>query len=422
MAEDGIEFLGVAKRGKHRGEKRWLLRVTWVDRLTGKRRDAEKTVSANNKLDALNKRKAFLLERIAENGRSAERKRVRDVRAEWLATISRYATHKQWKSISKLFCAWKPPALKGVEIGDVFIDAVTPQPLQAYMAMMASESYEVTTMDAHRSAIGRMFEYAKSQGYVAVNVAESMTTVKPKLVGPVKEKRKPKALMPEQAEAFMVYIEKNEPELYTMLMSQYVLGSRFAEVSALWLEDVDFTTGLVNICRGQVDGHLGPPKNNKARTAAVGMSGLKLLIEHRDRMLREKWPGHETLLFPRPLFYKNRRKHDYWSYSTVEGMISRAFEALGFDMGAVTHVARHTMNNTARMFGSEAFMRRVREQIGHADERRSQNYSEVKEAEALQIGQSMESVLFGPKEDRTAVVLELKPTNEKPRTSRATDA
>lgn len=419
MADDrsGLEYLGVAKRGKHRGEKRWRARVTWVD-LTGKKRDSETTFSADTKHEARNKRQAYLDEKIAEGTRTTERKKVREVRDLWLETITRYSTKKQWKSTSKLLCEWKPPALKGVEFGDLFVDAVSPPLLQSYMAKLAADSKAVTTMDAKRAAIGLMFEWAKLQGFIKSNPATEMSTLKPKVTGPVKEKRKPKALTPDQAEQFMVYIEKKQPELYTMLMTQYVLGSRFAEVSALWLEDVDFTTGIVDICRGQVDGHLGPPKNNKARTAAVGMSGLQLLIRHRDRMREEKWPGHETLLFPRPLFYSlesGRRAHNYWAYGTVEGMISRAFEALGLELGAVTHVARHTMNNAARMFGSEAFLRRVQEQIGHADDRISRKYSEVQQAEALQVGQSMETVLFGPKEAKAGVVLDLRPDLQKSR-------
>lgn len=157
-------------------------------------------------------------------------------------------------------------------------------------------------------------------------------------------------------------METHEPELYPLVHTQFCLGCRFAEVTALRRTRIDLATGLVEIRRGQFRGVTGRTKGKRARKAALPAEGLAVLKAHLERMDAERWPGWDDLVFPRPP-YRARRGSNFWASTTVHTKIAESFARCGIVVTGKTHVARHTMITIAHSLEvDEALLRKT---IGH---------------------------------------------------------
>lgn len=381
----GVESLGVRKDGK----RYWLARIKYRDPLTSKVRDVERTFAADSKLLALQERGRIRDELLGQAVRP-ERMRWREVAAEYLATVTRVGTLHSYRSYVKKL---------NKRIGDVWVDALTTQRLQAVLG----EIYLArTTMDSIRTVMINVLDHAKGKGLVRTNLAHDTEVMRWRPGRP----RKRKALTRDETVRLLADLRQHAYDLHVMIAVQYVLGARFAEVSALTWDDVDMATGVVTIRRGQSKGIEGPPKGYRTtgkkqetgtpeRIAAVGPTALRMLGEHRRRMQRDRWPGWERLVFPAPLEGQGKRParpHDYWPHRTVSDLLKGAYGRLGYDLGAVTHCARHTANNIARMHANETFLRAV---IGHSEPELTVAYSEIDTAEVVDFAREQERRMLG---------------------------
>jgi integrase len=386
----GVEHLGVRSDGK----RWWKARIKWRDPLTGKMREAEQTFEADSKVIALQKRAAFLREKLDGATRPTQRKKLGDVIDEYLATVDRPGTLHSYRSWGK--------KIKKAR-GEAWIDALT---AQHYQTFLASVYLGKTSMDSIRVVLINAWDHAKGLGYVAGDNPVHDTKVTNWKPAPARG-RKRKALTTDETVRLHAYLRQHSYDMHVMLLVQYVLACRFGEVSALEWPDIDLATGHVRIRRQQKNGVVGPikgyrtPKNKPAsgtpeREAALGPTALGQLLKHRERMAKEQWPGWETLVFPCPAEGQGKRpirKHHYWDHQTPGAHLKAAYAALGLDLGAVTHVARHTANNMARMHANETFLRKV---IGHSSAKLTATYSEIAVAEVVDFAREQERRLLGP--------------------------
>lgn len=383
----GVEHLGVRSDGK----RWWRARIKWRDPLTSKMREAEKTFDADSKILAMQKRAAFLREKVDGSARPTQRKKLGEVVDEYLATIDRGGTLHSYRS-------WGKKIKKA--LGDAWADALTTQHLQAFLA---SVYLGKTSMDSIRVVLVNTYEHAKGQGYVTKNIAHGTEVTNWKPAPP----RKRKALTTDETVRLHADLRQHSHDMHVMLLVQYVLGCRFGEVSALEWGDIDLTTGHVRLRRAHTNGELHPlkgyrtPKGKPAsgtaeREAALGPTALGQLVKHRERMAKEQWPGWERIVFPAPAEGQGKRpvrRHHYWDHRTVSEHLKAAYARLGLDLGAVTHVARHTANNMARMHANETFLRKV---IGHSSAKLTATYSEIAVAEVVDFAHEQERRLLGP--------------------------
>ena len=389
---DGVERLGVRKDGK----LYWMARIKYRDPLTGKIRDTDRVFTADSKHLAMKERERIKTEELEKAAAPTERKKWHQVAALYLATLTRDGTLHSYKSwVNKL---------NKTRIGDAWMDAVTTQHLQAVLNGILLGK---TSMDSIRVVMINVCEHAKGMGLVRTNVAHD-TEVKNWRPGRPKKR---KALTRDETVRFLADLRQHSFDLHVMTAVQYVLGLRFAEVSALWWTDIDMTTGIVTARRGQKNGKEGPlkgyrtppnkPASGKAeRIVALGPTGLAMLKKHRERMEKEQWPGWEKIVFPCPPEGQGKRpirKHHYWDDQTVRAHIKAAFARLGLDLGAVTHAARHTSNNIARMHANEVFLREV---IGHSKAELTVKYSEIEHGEVISFAREQERRMLGAPETK----------------------
>jgi integrase len=377
---DGIKDLGKDRAGK----RWWLARLYWVDQRTGKERETKRRIEAPSKGKALIKRDE-LLEKLrgGKPTKDSERKRFREVADEWLATITVAATRITATSMVRKLNA---------KFGDWWMDAVATESMQEWL-----DSLTIKSVNNVRSHLINVFRHAKKKGYVPENLA-SKTERRKEERAPVivdddveddmeDEEEDARSLTPEQLAAYFDDLEKNEKEVYPLVFISFMLGCRFAEVSALRRDRVDLESGIVRIRRGQYRGHLGRTKGKRGRKVALPLEARALLKAHLDRMEREKWPGWDQVCFPRPPARSKPGSPVFWASSTVDAAIRRSFKRCGIEVKGTTHVARHTMITAAQeLTASEALLRKV---VGHRSKKVHQGYVHPADAKVIQLGDAV---------------------------------
>lgn len=368
---DGLKYLGI-----HNGKKRWEARLTWTDPRTGKKRDSKATYYADSKLLAAQERGVRIEQArtgVRRSTRKAERKRFREAAEAWFATIEVRGTQVSWGSHKNWLVR---------KFGDWWLDAVTTADLQE--ALDSKRHLAPVTVNHMRTVALKIYAYAAKQKWTASNPAletERRNERKERANKEALEDPPKRSLTMAELVAFLADLQANDSDIWPLACTQFVLGQRFAEVSAMRLKDIDWGTSEAWTRRGQVLGTFGPAKGRYARHGAVGHELLEILKTHRARMADMQWPGWEELLFPRPPRRK-RRSSDAWSYFTVRRAYQASFVRLGLDVKTATHVLRRAMINASREEASNLLVRKV---TGHAEEKTQLVYTESQTAEVIQL-------------------------------------
>jgi len=374
--------------GKDRSGKRWWhARLYWTDPLTGLARETKRKLTAPSEGLALQRRDE-LIEELRTGGavKPGERKRFAEVGAEWLASIKVHATKLSSTSYERQLSE---------AFGSYWMDALTTRHLQEYL-----DGLTLTPGSANnvRNAMIRICAHAAAKGYAKVNVAEATKRRTGDANGVARPEggdgdedadledveQTDQALNAQQIAHLFDDLEEYSPDLYPLVHTQYMLGCRFSEVSALQRKRVDRESGMVKILRGQYRGVVGRTKGKRARRVGLPPEGLVVLREHLDRMEREQVPGWEDLVFPRPPTGRTRR-HNFWHIQRAHDALKASFERTGIVVKGSTHVARHTMITFANDVGpSEALIRQV---VGHRSKRVHDGYNHPQDAKILHLGE-----------------------------------
>ena len=372
---DGLRSAGIAD-----GKKRWECRIYWTDPRDGKQRERRITFAAESRLLARQERdRQTEAARTGNDPRAKDRRRFADVGDEWFATVESFGSRISWGShLRKLQARY----------GTQWMDMFTRRELQAYLDAL---DLNPRTVNGVRDVLKHVFRHAVRRGYLEGNPAAE---TEPRSTRPSRaqalEDAPRRALTEDEAVALLAWFRAEAPAFYVLAASQFVLGCRFSEVSALRWEDIDTTTGMVAIRRAQVRGRVGPTKGRYARDAALGPDGLAMLLEHRATMRREQWPGWQELVFPRPETTRSKYS-EHWSMSTAWHIYTRGLHAIGLDLPVATHTARHTMVTVASTFASSRLLRRV---VGHKTEEVHAGYQGKRDADVIELGARMEKKLL----------------------------
>lgn len=367
---------GVIDLGKVNGRRMWRVRLYWVDPLTSKEHDTRRKIEAPSKAVALAKRDA-LLEQLRVGGKKRERRRFRDVAKEYTTSLTVAATRLNNESHVRSL---------NEHCGDWWLDAFTPQLCQETLDKLDGKAGHANNI---RGTMIGVFKYAMSKHYVTLNPAKATERRREEATTGDEDddpEEVTRALTPEQLAAYFDDLEANEPEVYPLVFTQYMLGCRFSEVSALRRDRLDLETGIVKIRQGQFRGFKGKSKGKRARKAALPLEARALLRAHLDRMAREQPPGWEELVFPRPVTGRPRPTN-YWSWATAMRAITRSFDRCGIEVKGKTHVARHTMITIAEdITPSEALLRKV---VGHRSKKVHDGYKHPPEAKVIELGDAV---------------------------------
>ncbi|HEY3499298.1 MAG TPA: site-specific integrase [Polyangiaceae bacterium] len=369
--------IGRAGDGLHelepRGGKRWWrARLFWIDERTGKSREKRATFQADSKWLAGQHRDKLLAEAKSNEKALGERKRFREVSKEYRDGIKVHATLIGAQSYCRTLDA---------HFGDWFLDTVTPRAMQEFL-----DSLTIASVNNVRTALINIFRVAVRKHYVAENLAKKTERRRDTEHREESEEAPDRALTPEQTAAYFDDLEEHEPELYPIVYCQFMLGCRYSEVTALRHEDIDLETGLVKVRRGQYRGHTGRNKGKKSRPNALPPEAVEMVKAYIATAKREGWPGHEELVFPRPL-YGRTRPFNHWASTTVDKKIRRSFARVGIAVKGTSHVARHSAITMAEQAGvSEAVRMKV---YGHRSKKIHAGYVGLAPSKAIEVSQSV---------------------------------
>lgn len=380
---DGIEPLGVRN-----GRRYWRLRLTYIDPRTGKKRDTKRTVQADSLAIARRKRDDLLEQIKTAKPGPAERKRVNDALDAYFERPMAYSSRQSRQSFAKHIRE---------HMGDWWLDVVKRQDLNAYMDSL---HYGTSGQGTVKAILQKAFSIAVDKGWLSESPAERIRLRDDSVEKARREALEdaPKrALDPDEAVAFLTDLRQHSPLLYPLVATQYMLGCRFSEVSALPPDGIDLESGLVPIKRGQVDGHLGPTKGKYARLAAIPLTLRVELKAYRAMVVEQEWPGHAEFFFPRPPGGW-RRHSNAWSIATAADHIRASFARLGLaHMKAVTHAARHSSLSLAAMLKeNEALMRKV---YGHSSLKQQGVYVAAFTAKVIDLAERQATMLPGKKNE-----------------------
>jgi integrase len=372
------------------GKRWWQARLTWRDPVTGKQViDTTQKFAADTKAKAEAERERRLDKKVAAyQGKLAAKKGATfgQLVEKWYATIESRGTKTSWGSHvnSKIL----------PDLGNAKLDKVTPQYLQRWLDHLEGPRGPLgwETVNSVRQCLVKAFQYGIDEGYCTENpAAQTRRRTKPRPRADQELQRPPrKSLDAGQIPAFFDALKaESGGEFFVLVVTQFALGARFGEVSALKAEDVTWDTGETLIRRAVYRGAVGPTKSREARVALLGTTVLQLLKEHRAQMMREQRPGWaDGWLFPRNPRRPGRGVHQ--SHNTVSDVLKRVYKTIGATPRGKTHVMRHTMNNVARQRVSDTLLRKV---IGHSSEEMTDRYSHPEMDELRELASAFDDLL-----------------------------
>lgn len=356
---DGLRAEG---RDKRTGKLRYSARITARHPDTGaKVVDTEHVILADNKAAALIRRDELRDELLAKKlGRLGKTSRIKlaDAFAGWLAECDRFSTHANYRSCAKRISA---------HFGDRWIDSLEVDECQRYLTLLG-KARSASSVGNHKSTLVGAYQWAIDQGHAkAPNPLRALRIVQRK--SSEKRRRQLEAgpekrwATREELPAYLSALLEIEPVVYRMQVAQVSIGSRFSEVSALQRSDIDWRTGAYRIVRAQVNGHIGPPKDDARRPGAFPPSVLEMLRGHVAEMERLRWPGYETWLFPRNPFHPMRvEREPLWRLEQANKAIKAAKKASGVHTVNASHLARHTLIGLMREVAAADVLRPI---VGH---------------------------------------------------------
>lgn len=347
------------------GPGRYALRIVARDPKTGKKVvDTERVVDADSRLDAQNRRAELRKELVAAALGTSADWTVKVALEHFLPTLQP-GTHHSWSSHAKKIRA---------AFGDRRLASLKPDEIQRFIVAIPVPAD--TTANNVRTLFSRLYVYARNQGQFTgsnpVKDTNPRKTPKSRAEKLAAIESPPRRAL--QRSEVRRYLEAFPVDLRALITIQLLLGCRFGEVTALQWGDVRWDTGHIKVVRGQYKGIIGPTKTDRVRWSALGPVGLAVLRVHRARMEQERWPGWETWIFPRPVFWSGQsRSSDLWHYETVRQWVVRVQREQGLDLASRTHAARHTFITASREHQQDELVRAI---VGHSDEAMTETYTD----------------------------------------------
>ena len=343
---------------------KYRIRAIVVDPATGRRLESVRTIEAPTVTEAAAEReklKRALLHGPVELPAAAARVRVGDFARSWLesrlprlrpSTAGRYG-----RDLDRMCDA----------LGDLYLDAITPEHVQAWLASVSGQ-FSPGTLNGNIRTMRVLFADAVVTHRLAVNPMARVRT----LPDHHQEDDVPRNMLSaEEMGRFLAMLGERWPQWYPIVFTQFALALRFGEVSALQWDDVDEERGVVRIRRAQCNGIVGPTKTRRTKTVPLTPELREVLSEHRARLVQH--PHVDSgWVFP-SLAGKPHVNSccltDAFKDVLVEIGVSRPFSA---------HGLRRTANDLLRRVASGEVTRAI---TGHVTTAMTEHYSHVDVAE-----------------------------------------
>lgn len=336
---------------------RWSVRVKRVDRATGKVVNRKATIEGS-KADAVRKRDAMRAE--LERGRGERRRaRLLEFALAWIASRAiKASTRDKYNAAMKHI---------GQHLGSVYLDAVAPSDVAAYVALRLAVAAGNTVLNELRLL------RAIARDSIAEGLAERdwCARIKAPRVSHYTDER-PNLLTPEQGRRVLARVPRQWLGLVHLLITT---GLRIGEATALRWEDVefdagrDFDAGIAHVRRRNYKGTIDEPKTKASiRTVPVLPEIVELWGLRRDT----------GLIFA-------TRSGDMYRGSPLRSVLARACAAAGVPR-VTTHGLRRTFNNDGRKLGEREVLKAI---TGHDTDEMVEHYSHVDQGEKASLSRAV---------------------------------
>jgi integrase len=350
---------------------RYRVRAKIIDPRSGKPKEVDKLIEAASAKEAAAQRSA-LIEEVQEAAVPGQRMRVGDYARLWLdtktptldqATAERYAESLEQHVLP--------------EIGNLFLDALRPADIQAWVNGKLKERhgkgkkhYAADTVRGWFRVLRTMVRDAVSQldlprdPTARVTFPDAASAITP-------EAEDANALSPEELAVFLAAMRSKYPQHYALAATLAFTGLRFCHASALRWEDLDEAEAVIHIHRKNIRGRVGPVSRKKRAPKELPLVAelAAILKEHRQTLLRDQAPGFDSgWMFP-------SRIGELRAPSTMAKAWEECLEAAGVAKRFTPHGLRRTFNDLNRRAGVDAIVTRA--MTGHVTERMREHYSSV---------------------------------------------
>ena len=188
--------------------------------------------------------------------------------------LPRINSHKQYKSISKIFLKW----CKGRDYAALPLPDFTQKHARAFWHFLNEKKYAGRTLNNYLTALKGLWSELIGEEQIAVN---SWDKIKPARVG---EKRR-RPFTDDERRVVASWAKGNDYWMFRGILLQYFCYIRPVEISRLKFRDFDFAKGTIII-------HEGNAKSWKKRVATLPKSILHYFIDGRF----EKYPANFFVL------------------------------------------------------------------------------------------------------------------------------
>lgn len=340
---------------------KYLVRVKATNPRTGKQEDVKRRVEGKI-ADALAERNK-IREQI-ESGRRLERVTLRTYARSWLRTrlpSLKPSTRKSYADALELHIL--------PELGDHYLDTITPSDVRAYVADK-SESLGAWTVGRQLRTLRTIARDAMADGYVRGYFCDRVKAPTP----PEYTEDDPNLLTAEEMRELLAALP---PQWLPAALVAATTGLRWGEISGLKWSDVDEAAGVIRVRRSNWKGIATGPKTRKSRRVVPLLPEVaESLRAHRRRLLEAQNPGlAEGWIFP-------TRRGTLHRGTPFRKVLQKACKAAGIDRRFTFHGLRRTFNNLAVPLAPRKVLQDI---MGHVTDAMTDHYSITRSEEKAQL-------------------------------------
>lgn len=373
---DSLEGIQQIKKGQY------LLRVTWTDPRTGRRKDRIKTVRCASMQEAAVHRSRMLAE-LTGAAKVPERVRVGDFARSWLSTrLCRLkpSTRKRYGHDLEIVLA---------DLGDFYLDAIRHDDIEIWIARQADSGKAAATVNGYLRVLKTMLADAAVRHDLPRNPAARVRCLPERSRAAALEDGPRNLLTAGEMSAFLEALRTRWPQWYAMSFTQLATARRFGEVSALRWDDIDEQRGLIRIRRAHWQGHVGTTKTDREVTVPLIDELRQVLRDWRQELVRSQ----------------HRHADSGWVFPSLAGKphhssacMRKAFvdclKVAGVERKFTSHGLRRTANDLLRRLAAGEVVRAI---TGHVTVEMTEHYSHIDQQEKRAAVEGMLRLIRGGK-------------------------
>ncbi len=241
--------------------------------------------------------------------------------------------------------------------------------------MAARKKYAARSVNGWLRVLRACLAEAVADGLIPTNPATQVRPLKEEV-----DLEQTNSLRASELGKLLAVLAAMDATIHAIAATQAFTGLRWGEASALKWEDYDEGTGVLRIRRAVCERELRPvTKTRKARTVGIPEVLVKILREHRERLVREQHPGLASgLMFP-------SKAGTPLGAGRISDALRAACKKAGINTRFTSHGFRRSLTDLLRNAQVDPVV--AAGLTGHETERMRRHYSTVRDEEAVNVSE-----------------------------------